>query len=149
MLKLAIHTLGDVIVFRITGRIVLGECSILRHAIFSHPEIAIAALDMAQVTAMDAAGLGLLVELRNWASAKRMQLKLSNLTPRVANLLNMTYLTPIFDVCPLRDVIDILFRTNPSSLQSDPQHQPRLERSNIHSVPQMLGRERMSEFVQE
>jgi anti-anti-sigma regulatory factor len=71
---------------------------------------------MAQVTAIDAAGLGLLVELHNWASAKRMQLKLSNLTPRVANLLNMPHLTPIFDVCPLRDVIDILFRTNQSSL---------------------------------
>lgn len=115
MLKLAIHTLGDTIVFRITGRIVLGECHILRHAIFSHPHIAIAALDMAQVNAMDAAGLGLLVELRNWASAKRMQLKLLNLTPRVADLLNMTHLRPIFDVCPLREVIELLFRTNQSS----------------------------------
>jgi hypothetical protein len=65
---------------------------------------------------MDAAGLGLLVELSNWASAKRTQLKLLNLSPRVANLLNSTRLTPIFDVCTVWDVIDFLFQANPSSL---------------------------------
>jgi anti-anti-sigma factor len=116
MLKLTIHKLGDTIVFRCTGRLVFGECHILRHAVFSHPYIAIAVLDMAEVTAMDAAGLGLLVELRNWAYAKRIQLKLLNLTPRVANLLNRTHLTSMFDVCLVRDVIDLLFRANESSL---------------------------------
>jgi anti-anti-sigma factor len=98
MAKLTIHKLGQAIVFRCAGRIGLGECHILRHAVFSHPHIAIAVLDMAEVTAIDAAGLGLLVELHNWALAKRMQLKLLNLTPRVTNLLDMTHLTPIFDV---------------------------------------------------
>jgi hypothetical protein len=53
MLKLTIHKLGDTIVFRCTGRIVFGECHILRHAIFSHPYITIAVLDMAQVTALE------------------------------------------------------------------------------------------------
>jgi anti-anti-sigma factor len=118
MLKLTIHKLGEAIVFRCTGRIVFGECHILRHAIFSHPYITIAVLDMAQVTAMDAAAIGLLVELRKWAAAKRMQLKLLNLTPQVANLLNMTHVTPIFDVCSIRDVIDLLFRASQSSLAS-------------------------------
>jgi anti-anti-sigma regulatory factor len=66
MSKLTIHKLGEAIVFRCTGRIGFGECYILRHAVFSHPHIAIAVLDMAEVTKMDAAGLGLLVELRNW-----------------------------------------------------------------------------------
>ena len=70
MLKLTIHKLGDTIVFRCTGRIVFGECHILRHAICSHPYITIAVLDMAQVTAMDAAGVGLLVELRKSAAAQ-------------------------------------------------------------------------------
>jgi anti-anti-sigma factor len=115
MSKLTIHKLGEAIVFRCTGRIVFGECHILRHAVFSNPHIAIAVLDMAEVATMDAAGLGLFVELSNWASAKRIQLKLLNLTPRVANLLNRTHLTPIFDVCSVRDVIDFLFRANQSS----------------------------------
>ena len=86
MPKLTIHKLGEAIVFRCTGRIGFGECHILRHAVFSHPHIAIAVLDMAEVTAIDASGLGLLVELRNWASTNRIQLKLLNLTPRVANV---------------------------------------------------------------
>jgi len=71
---------------------------------------------MAQVTAIDAAGVGLLVELRKWAAAKRMQLKVWYLTPHVATLLNMTHVTPIFDVCSVRDVIVLLFRANQSSL---------------------------------
>ena len=116
MPKLNIHKLGEAIVLRCSGGIVFGECHILRHAVFSHPYIAIAVLDMTEVTAMDAAGLGLLVELRNWAYAKRIQLKLLNLTPRVANLLNRTHLTPTFDICFLRNVIDLLFRANESSL---------------------------------
>jgi anti-anti-sigma factor len=103
MPKLTIHKLGEAIVFRCTGRIVFGECHILRHAVFSHPYIAIAVLDMAEVTAMDAPGLGLLVELRNCASAKRMQVKLLKLTPHLANLLNMGHLTPIFEVCSARE----------------------------------------------
>jgi anti-anti-sigma factor len=116
MPKLTIHKLGEAVVFRCTSRIVFGECHILRHAVFSHPYVAIAVLDMAEVTAMDAAGLGLLVELGKWAAAKRIQLKLLNLTPSMANLLNMTHLTPIFDVSSVRDVIDLLFPANQPSL---------------------------------
>ena len=116
MLKVTIHKLGDTIVFRCTGRIVFGECHILRHAVFRHPYIEIAVLDMGEITAIDAAGLGLLVELRKWAAAKRMLLMLLYLTAHMANLLNMTQLTPIFDVCSVRDVIDLLFRANQSSL---------------------------------
>jgi anti-anti-sigma factor len=115
MPKLTIHKLGEAIFFRCTGRIGFGECHILRHAVFSHPHIAIAVLDMAEVTSIDASGLGLLVELRNWASTNRIQLKLLNLTPRVANLLDVTHLTPIFDVCSVRDVTDLLFQGNESS----------------------------------
>ena len=116
MPKLTIHKLGEAIFFRCTGRIGLGECPILRHAVFSHPHIAIAVLDMAEVTAIDASGLGLLVELRNWASTNRIQLKLLNLTPRVATLLDVTHLTPIFDVCSVQDMIELLFREKQSSL---------------------------------
>jgi anti-anti-sigma factor len=105
--KLTIHELGEAVVFRCAGRLVFGECHILRHAVFSHPYIEIAVLDMREITAIDAAGLGLLVELRKWAAAKRTPLKLLNLTPYLASLLNVTHLRPIFDVCSVRDVIDL------------------------------------------
>jgi anti-anti-sigma regulatory factor len=94
----------------------LGECHILRRAVLSHPYIEIVVLDMGEISTIDAAGVGLLVELRKWAAAKRMQLKLLYLTPHGANLLNITHVTPIFDVCSVRDVIDLLFRANQSSL---------------------------------
>ena len=64
MPKLTVHKLGEAIVFRCTGRIGFGECHILRHAVFSHPHIAIAVLNMAEVTAIDASGLGLLAAAR-------------------------------------------------------------------------------------
>jgi anti-anti-sigma factor len=123
MPKLTIHKLGEAIVFRCTGRIGFGECHILRHAVFSHPHIATAVLDMAEVTAIDASGLGLLVELRNWASANRIQLKLLNLTPRVANLLDVTHLTTILDVCSVRGETDLLFQETSLRKQRATQHQ--------------------------
>jgi anti-anti-sigma factor len=116
MPKLTVHKLSEAVVFRCTGRIVFGECHILRRAVLSHPYIEIVVLDMGEISTIDAAGVGLLVELRKWAVAKRMQLKLLYLTPHVANLLNITHVTPIFDVCSVRDVIDLLFRANQSSL---------------------------------
>jgi anti-anti-sigma factor len=123
MPKLTIHKLGEAIVFRCTGRIGFGECHILRHAVFSHPHIATAVLDMAKVPAIDASGLGLLVELRNWASANRIQLKLLNLTPRVANLLDVTHLTTILDVCSVRGETDLLFQETSLRKQRATQHQ--------------------------
>jgi anti-anti-sigma factor len=123
MPKLTIHKLGEAVVFRCTGRIVFGECHILRHAVLSHPHIATAVLDMAEVTAIDASGLGLLVELRNWASANRIQLKLLNLTPRVANLLDVTHLTTILDVCSVRGETDLLFQETSLRKQRATQHQ--------------------------
>jgi len=116
MPKLTIHKLGEAVVFRCIDRIVFGECHILRHAVLSHPYIEIVVLDMGAISTIDAAGLGLLVELRKWAAAKRMQLKLLNLAPRVAKLLNIAHLTLIFDICSVRDMIDLLFREYWSSL---------------------------------
>ena len=135
MPKLTIHKLGEAIVFRCTGRIGFGECHILRHAVFSHPHIATAVLDMAEVTAIDASGLGLLVELRNWASANRIQLKLLNLTPRVANLLDVTHLTTILDVCSVRGETDLLFQETSLRKQRATQHQRIGEQPYHQSLP--------------
>jgi anti-sigma B factor antagonist len=107
MLSLTIHELGETIVFQCTGRMVFGECDILRRAVLSHPHNQVAVLDMAEVTAVDAAGLGLLVGLRNWACARGKQLKLLNLTPRLEKLLQITNLALIFDVCSARDMMDL------------------------------------------
>jgi anti-sigma B factor antagonist len=110
MLSLNIHKVDGTIIFQCIGRIVLGEGEVLRRTVYRYPKIATAVLDMAAVTAIDAAGLGILVMLRNWTQANGTELKLLNLTSRVENLLNITHLRPLFKVCSVRDIADLLCR---------------------------------------
>jgi anti-anti-sigma factor len=110
MLSVTIHNLDGTIIFQCIGRLVRGEIEGLRHAITRYPKIATAVLDLAEVTTIDAAGLGFLVTLRNWASANGTELKLLNLTPGIENLLNVTRLLPIFKVCSVSDIADLLCR---------------------------------------
>src|SRR5206468_9059358 len=69
MLKLRIHNLGDVAVLRCAGRITTDDRDRLRDAVLAQADIRVAVLDLADVTAVDAAGLGMLVALRAWADA--------------------------------------------------------------------------------
>jgi anti-sigma B factor antagonist len=110
MLSLTIHKLDETIIFQCIGRIVLGEDDSLRRAIYGHPDMSTAVLDLAEVTSMDAAGLGLLVELCNWAQANGTELKLLNVTPRVEHLLEITCLGRIFKVCSVPEMLDLLCR---------------------------------------
>jgi hypothetical protein len=71
---------------------------------------------MAEVTAMDAAGLGLLIELRNWACAQGIELKLLNMTDHLENLLKITHLTPLFNICSVREMTNVLCLANQASL---------------------------------
>jgi len=69
-------------------------------------------LDLAEVTAVDAAGVGMLVLLRLWANATGTKLKLMNLTPRVEEVLQLTRLRSAFEVCSVREMMDLLCRAN-------------------------------------
>ena len=110
MLSLTIQKLDGTIIFQCIGRIVRGETESLRHAMSRYPKIATAVLDLAEVTAIDAAGLGFLLTLRNWAHANGTELKLLNLPSHIENLLNVTRLLPIFKVCSVSDIADLLCR---------------------------------------
>ncbi|HYY69603.1 MAG TPA: STAS domain-containing protein [Terriglobales bacterium] len=110
MLSLTIHNLGDVTVFRCAGRITAEDRDVLRNAVSSRPGMRIAVLDLAEVSAMDAAGLGTLLFLRRWAKDTGKELKLMNLLPRVEELLELTKLRSSFEVCSVRDMVDLLCR---------------------------------------
>ncbi len=110
MLTLTIHNLGDVTVFRCAGRITTGSVDALRNAVLNHPHTPIAVLDLAGVSFVDAAGLGILVSLRKWADAAGTKLKLMNLVPRVEALLELTNLSSAFEVCPVYEMLDLLCR---------------------------------------
>jgi anti-anti-sigma factor len=112
MLSLTIHNLGDVTVFRCAGRISVEDGHALRNAVLVQPHILIAVLDLAGISAVDAAGLGILVSLRRWADATGTKLKLMNLIPRVEELLEVTKLKSAFEVCSVHEMFDLLCHSN-------------------------------------
>ena len=107
MLKLTIRILGDAAIFRCEGRIVFPDAEKLRVAVMTHPRIRSAVLDLAEIKAIDAAGLGMLVALRAWSKTTTTTLKLMNLNPKVEYLLELTHLLPLFEVCSVKDMFEL------------------------------------------
>ncbi|PYX97505.1 MAG: hypothetical protein DMG62_20460 [Acidobacteria bacterium] len=116
-LNLTIQILGDVAVLRCAGRITVEDSEELREAVLAPPEIRTVVLDLAGVSSVDAAGLGTLVSLRNWATETGTQFKLMNLAPLVEEVLEITNLKEQFEVCSLSEMLDLLCRAI---------HQPRM-----------------------
>lgn len=110
MLSLTIQKLGDVSVFQCAGRLTAGDGDILRIAVRTQSRVRTVVLDLAEISAVDAAGLGMLVSLRAWAKSTGTELKLMNLTPRVEEVLELTHLRPAFEVCSVREMMDLLCR---------------------------------------
>ena len=110
MLSLTTHNLGDVTVFRCAGRITADDVNVLRNAVLAQPHIRIAVLDLAEISAVDAAGLGTLVYLQKWAKTSGTKLKLMNLMPSVEEVLDLTKLRSAFEVCSVQDMLDLLCR---------------------------------------
>ena len=118
MLSLTIQKLGDVSVFQCAGRLTAGDGDILRIAVRTQSRVRTVVLDLAEISAIDAAGLGMLVSLRAWAKSTGTDLKLMNLTPRVEEVLELTHLRAAFEVCSVREMMDLLCRAT---------HTPRMD----------------------
>ena len=110
MLNVSVHNLGEVTIFRCTGRIAFGYSDTLLNAISKGPCPRIAVLDLAGVTELDAAGIGALVSVRKRAEASGVTLKLMNLTPRVEDLLELTRLKSAFEICSVPEMLSLLCR---------------------------------------
>jgi anti-anti-sigma factor len=96
MLKVTVRNRGEIAVFRCMGRMAAGEDTRalwdgVRHADGKR----LVVLDLAEVHAIDAAGLGLLVFLHTSASIGEMELKLINPTQRTRKLLALTNLDSV------------------------------------------------------
>src|SRR2546423_9275476 len=99
MLRVRGETRADVTVLHCMGRITAGEaCATLRESVLHYAETEIVVLDLAEVTAIDAAGIGALLSIRSWARAMGKKLKLQNLTPPVKHILELTHLATAFEV---------------------------------------------------
>jgi anti-anti-sigma factor len=92
MLRIEIQSWNDVATLHCSGRVVFGvETEMLRTMVQSRPESS-ARISLAGVEKIDAAGLGLLVELQNWAIDTRRNLILVDLSEQVWRLVILTKL---------------------------------------------------------
>jgi anti-anti-sigma factor len=98
MLNVTIQTVRETSILRCRGRIVAGdEARILREAVLAQVDKNTVIIDLGDVDAIDAGGLSLFLELRMWASSKRMRLRLVHATRRVQQVVEATKLIHILD----------------------------------------------------
>lgn len=100
MLIIKIQNLGDVTIFHCAGRLTFGNEDGVLSVVSRWPSDRVAVLDLAEVTAIDAAGIGALMSLRNWAETTRTTLKLMNLTQSVEKLLELSGLSLCLSFVP-------------------------------------------------
>jgi anti-anti-sigma factor len=94
MLTVTTEQFGDVVTLRCRGRIVRGqETAILCAAVAQQGRNLV--LNLSGVDAIDAAGIGLLVSLQ----AAGIYLKLVNPTTQVREILSVTQLESVFEIC--------------------------------------------------
>ena len=114
MLKVHTRNLGNVAVVCLQGRIVHGETASLREAVYSQSQVNAVVLDLARVTAVDAGGLGMMLELRRHAEAKGMGLKLMNVSKFVRQVLEITRLDSVFEVIPKAEPLPVISHARPA-----------------------------------
>jgi len=93
MLTVTVEKLGEIVILRCQGRIVRGhETAVLCPAAQQRGQNVV--LDLAQVDAIDAAGIGALVSLQ----AAGIYLKLMNPSEQVREILKITQLDSVFEI---------------------------------------------------
>ncbi|MGZ8848325.1 MAG: STAS domain-containing protein [Pyrinomonadaceae bacterium] len=100
MLKIHTRNLDNVAVVCLQGRIVNGETASLREAVYAQSQVSAVVLDLARVTAVDAGGLGMMLELRRYAESKGFGLRLMNVSKFVRQVLEITRLDSVFEIIP-------------------------------------------------
>jgi anti-anti-sigma factor len=111
MLTVTVQKLGDASVLRCKGQIVVADaCSILRNAVLSQRHTRMLVLDLASVDRIDAGGLGVLLDVREWARSGASVFKLMNVTKKVEEILELTHLQNVFEFCSVRDYFCLLHR---------------------------------------
>jgi len=109
MLNATSQKLGDSTVLRCQGRIVIGDAyAILRNAVLRQTHTRTLILDLAQVDRIDAGGLGVLLDLREWACSHAIRFQLMNVTDQVEHVLELTKLDRILEFCSVEDMLQLL-----------------------------------------
>ena len=135
MLNATAQKLGDSTVLRCQGRIVIGDAyAILRNAVFRQTHARTLILDLAQVDRIDAGGLGVLLDLREWAYAHAIRFQLMNVMNRVGHVLELTKLDCVFEFCSAEDMLHLLHFAAAIAPRSVDQANQRIMRDCKYSV---------------
>lgn len=106
MLTIDIQSSQKTAVLRCSGQIVYGEgADALRRVAMSQDKDRVV-IDLSAVGAIDAAGLGVLVELQNWADNSNRTLQLLKPCNRVREILETTRLSFVFEILPMTRATD-------------------------------------------
>ncbi len=101
MLVVNIHNLENGVMLRCTGRIVAGEeVNILRSVALAHGDREEIVLDLANVSTLDGAGIGMLAFLQGRVRNSGLRLRIQNPSPHVRELLELTNLDSVIEVSP-------------------------------------------------
>ena len=124
MLTVNVESISEIAVLRCSGRIVRGhETALLCSAMQQESRNVV--LDLTEVDAIDAAGVGALLSLQ----AAGVYLKLLNPSRPVREVLKVTRLNSIFEICESQSVAE----TKQSMQEGRPDNQP--ERFTFASSP--------------
>jgi anti-anti-sigma factor len=120
MLVATAQRLGKITILHLTGPIVHGEpCSVLYNFVRNESASRTLVLDLAKVERIDAAGLGTLLEIRQWACASAIRLQLVNLPEPVERLLELTGLRRAFAYASVPDLLCLLYRATSPPEEAD------------------------------
>src|SRR5207247_1054986 len=120
MLKVHARNLGNVAFLCMQGQIVSGETETLRKAVHLQSEaqsyVSTVVLDLAQVSTVDAGGLGVMLELREQAESKGIAFKLMNVSKLVGRVLEITRLDSVFEVTSEVEFFPAVARRRPATV---------------------------------
>ena len=98
MLKVHAKKLNAVEILSLEGQIINGDTETLSSAVQSASDAGDIILDLANVTVIDAHGLGVLLQLREHTLANGTHFKLMNMSERLASVFEITRLNTVFEI---------------------------------------------------
>lgn len=98
MLKVHVKRLDEVEVLSLEGQIIHGDTDVLRNVVQLAADTREIILDLSNVTAVDAHGLGVLLQLREQTIARGIHLELRNPSQPLFRIFEITRLNTVFDI---------------------------------------------------
>lgn len=108
MVKVQTKQLGTVAILSLQGQIVTGETESLRAAVSDLAGTGAVILDFAQVSTVDAGGLGVMLGLREQALAKGIRFALMNVTKGVGMVLAIARLDSVFEITSVMEFFPVV-----------------------------------------